>query len=96
MNNSKAMLDSLEQSLAMLQNRSMEVKEHYLTMLIMLTDSFLDESKTQCLLVHKEGDRVAVCASNATEEDCIDMIQQSLAGMLFRATKHAPPRELFH
>ena len=96
MSDNKKMLDLLEMSLAKLQERPMEAKEHYLSMLVMLTDSFLDDSKAQCVLLHRENGRVALCVSNATEADCIDIIQEGLSGMLFRATINAPPRELFH
>ena len=97
MTNNKKMLDALEQGIAMMKDQPMQLKEQYLAMLLMLTECFAPDSESGCVMLFKPDDqRVAVCAANITEAEAIWMVESSLEGMLNRAVKNAPPKEMFN
>ena len=97
MTENKKMLDALEKGISMLQTQSSQLKEQYLAMLLMLTECFVKDSESGCIMVFKPDDeKIVCCAANLTEQEMFWALESALEGVVERATEHAPLKEMFN
>jgi len=96
MSDQKLLMTFLSDSLEKLQNLHPEAKQHYLAMMLMLTESFIKDSGASCVMLYRNNERFSIASANANEEDTVEMIQEGLEGVFERATAGAPPKEMFN
>lgn len=96
MNNHKLLMQFLSDSLEKLQSLHPESKQHYLSMMLMLTESFVKDSGASCVMLYRNNERFSIASANANEESTVEMIQEGLKGVFERATAGAPPKEMFN
>jgi len=96
MSDHKLLMTLLSDSLEKLQNLHPESKQHYLSMMLMLTESFVKDSGANCVMLYRNNERFSIAAAGVNEAETVEMIQEGLEGVFERATAGAPPKEMFN
>lgn len=95
--NSEKMLKDLEAPLRLLQELPEHAKEHFLLMLTLLIQSFLNQTPSLLLSENSFNDtNLVITSCNLNEADSINLLHLGIDSLINHITEDAPPREMFN